>query len=655
MELEKLQQIERDASQILSDDPNLGPESLSALLALHHDERVLGEVLWSLRRLQPNLQTATAPIIALLGQARTGSYDVGDFQRLLNDLSQRAIAATSEVTWSHALESLVEKLGRETLLLDVGDLAPPIRRGLVFAMLRRGLLSTADVSDDDARTIARALIAGWQDTQVFARDWMATAPTPEVGRMFAAALAELPWSQPEPLNFAARYATAEETVRIALNIQDMELAARVLDMLDARRDEIFVLLNGQSIPLWDRAFGPDLKSWGIGAAGLIGPAGVVGLALAIGTYRLLGHLALPWFVLVAFVCALPVRVWVQRPARRRILATDIVAYRPAGAALLAAWYQRQRRLRKQKPDRAWDKRIAEGWDDDGEHWQHLLMGVEAEYVARPALPALSSGTEAVQDFEALEFGSIKEREEAAASLADRARRSQVPIPEILDQALCEPHTAERLIVRHLELSWLSRRRVSPLSFRQTWAQPPMWCASARCLFGVYNGYDELVRAFRIDESGELVDVNDDGFEIPGFHSIGLVHPDELTPAEANAWAEVFSDYQLISPFEQFRFESTSLPLNTISDVRGSLETIGWLGDEEGMSFRRPLYTLDMTIHIEIDPPCFEPADSRKIIALSFADGLQIEAPPALQLNRMTADLERLKAEWLHRLQRDIGL
>ncbi|MEZ4460235.1 MAG: DUF4132 domain-containing protein [bacterium] len=296
-----------------------------------------------------------------------------------------------------------------------------------------------------------------------------------------------------------------------------------------------------------------------------------------------------------------------------------------------------------------------GWNDDGEVWQHLIMGVEADYVQRTPkrLPVEDRN---VQDaFQALEFGTPKERGNAARFLEEHANKSASTIPALLDRELSLPGVPEALILRHLELSWLSRRRITPNEFRSTWAQPAMWCGSARCLLGVYNGYDELVRVFRIDEAGELVDVNDDTFDIPGFHTIGLVHPDELTRHESEAWSEVFSDYQLISPFEQFMFESTPLPLATVSDVRPLLEGMGWLGDDEGMTFRRPLYTLDLTIYLEVDPPCAEPSATRQIIALSFADGLHFQAPPALQLMRDSPERDVLASEWLHRLHRDVGV
>ncbi|MEZ4460236.1 MAG: hypothetical protein R3E66_11025 [bacterium] len=272
MNREELQHLERRASDILSDRSDIDPDTLSALADLHHDERVLGEVMWAVRGSTHDPRTAIAPIITWLGQTRTGSYTVGDFQRLLVDLGGRedhGHVGTHHLIWNHALESMVEKLGRETLLIDVKDLSPKIRQAFSFALVRRGFLSPADLSEEDAQAISAALVNSWSETSTFAREWMATAPTPEVGRMFAHTLATLPWSQPEPLAFAARFATPLETIQIALNMKDMALSEHVLDMLDARREDVFVALNGRTMSLWDRAFGPSFGSWGLGVAGII--------------------------------------------------------------------------------------------------------------------------------------------------------------------------------------------------------------------------------------------------------------------------------------------------------------------------------------------------------------------------------------------------
>jgi hypothetical protein len=56
-------------------------------------------------------------------------------------------------------------------------------------------------------------------------------------------------------------------------------------------------------------------------------------------------------------------------------------------------------------------------------------------------------------------------------------------------------------------------------------------------------------SFRFAEDGTLADVRDDALRLPERSAVRLPHP-LLLGEEAEAWAEVFADYELVQPFEQ---------------------------------------------------------------------------------------------------------
>ncbi|MEZ0112270.1 hypothetical protein ABH920_006289 [Catenulispora sp. EB89] len=71
----------------------------------------------------------------------------------------------------------------------------------------------------------------------------------------------------------------------------------------------------------------------------------------------------------------------------------------------------------------------------------------------------------------------------------------------------------------------------------------------RLVWGVYAEDGALLGSFRIAEDLSFADVDDAHYEVPEGAQIGIAHPVDLGPALAR-WSEVFSDYELLQPFEQ---------------------------------------------------------------------------------------------------------
>ncbi len=70
---------------------------------------------------------------------------------------------------------------------------------------------------------------------------------------------------------------------------------------------------------------------------------------------------------------------------------------------------------------------------------------------------------------------------------------------------------------------------------------------------VWGGYSldgNLVTTFRVTEDRNYANERDEICQIIGFDRIGIVHPAHLSPALLSTWAELMSDYEIVSPFPQ---------------------------------------------------------------------------------------------------------
>lgn len=127
--------------------------------------------------------------------------------------------------------------------------------------------------------------------------------------------------------------------------------------------------------------------------------------------------------------------------------------------------------------------------------------------------------------------------------------------------------------------------------------------------------------FRVTEDQTLADENDRTALIPPDSRVGIVHPAHLSAAQLSAWDGVFSDYEIIQPFDQLsrricrphpadldataitRYAGPKMPGIT---VYGILERSHWLRDTpaDGGGFcqhSKPFLAANVTAFI-----CYEP-------------------------------------------------
>ncbi|MES9544201.1 DUF4132 domain-containing protein [Actinomadura sp. NPDC000600] len=142
-------------------------------------------------------------------------------------------------------------------------------------------------------------------------------------------------------------------------------------------------------------------------------------------------------------------------------------------------------------------------------------------------------------------------------------------------------------IRRLEQAMVTRRRWTPAEFGEHLVRHPLvWHVARRLVWLAEDG--GRTTAFRIAEDRSLADADDDAFTLPESARVGIAHPLDLGGA-AEAWTEVFADYEITQPFPQLtrpvfalteqeggsgrlkRFEGLKLPFG---DVLG-LVKLGW--------------------------------------------------------------------------------
>ncbi|WP_028973682.1 WGR and DUF4132 domain-containing protein [Spirochaeta cellobiosiphila] len=121
--------------------------------------------------------------------------------------------------------------------------------------------------------------------------------------------------------------------------------------------------------------------------------------------------------------------------------------------------------------------------------------------------------------------------------------------------------------------------------------PLMRHISTRILWKAINTNDKTDQLFRITEELEITNEEDDVITLDSFNQIILIHPLEMTKEEKQSWGQIFSDYEIIPPFNQIgrqvylledsekellrieRYKDIKLPAPTL--VFG-LEKAGWI-------------------------------------------------------------------------------
>jgi hypothetical protein len=105
-------------------------------------------------------------------------------------------------------------------------------------------------------------------------------------------------------------------------------------------------------------------------------------------------------------------------------------------------------------------------------------------------------------------------------------------------------------IKRLQQAMLSRRRWEPEDFTSyVVGHPLLRHLVRRLVWGVYGADGVVLGSFRIAEDLSFADVDDAHYEVPEGGMIGVAHPVDLG-TELGRWSEVFSDYEILQPFDQ---------------------------------------------------------------------------------------------------------
>jgi hypothetical protein len=181
----------------------------------------------------------------------------------------------------------------------------------------------------------------------------------------------------------------------------------------------------------------------------------------------------------------------------------------------------------------------------------------------------------------------------------------------------------------------------------------------RVVWASYGVDGKLATLFRVAEDLSYADVGDNALELPQDARIGLPHRLELTDDDAQAFAQLFADYEILQPFEQlgraiYRLDEATLEGSTLPEwcdrkistgALLGLENRGWKRDVgDGGNIDSFIKTLDggQTISLALSGEWFvgERADPAAIHTITHCGlgGAQWRSLSPLQVSEIQRDL-----------------
>lgn len=178
--------------------------------------------------------------------------------------------------------------------------------------------------------------------------------------------------------------------------------------------------------------------------------------------------------------------------------------------------------------------------------------------------------------------------------------------------------ASQQILR-MELAMVEGRRWRAREFRALFVEHPLLRhLSRRLLWGHYED-GVLVQCLRVAEDLSYADAHDDLLTLPDEAMVGLVHPLQLSAADAAAFGQIYADYEILQPFPQLgrechrlspdeqaaweltRYRGKQVATGSVFGLehrlwrRGEPQDGGWIG-----WFTRRVSS-ELEVHLDLDP------------------------------------------------------
>ncbi len=147
-------------------------------------------------------------------------------------------------------------------------------------------------------------------------------------------------------------------------------------------------------------------------------------------------------------------------------------------------------------------------------------------------------------------------------------------------------------LRRMEDAMCGQRRWTMEEFENLLVRHPLLRHLVlRLAWGSYDADGKLATLFRVAEDLSYADVHDNALQLPPDARIGIVHRLELTDADAQAFAQLFADYEILQPFEQlgratYRLDGATLDGSTLPEWQDRKITTGALLGLENRGWQR---------------------------------------------------------------------
>ncbi len=170
---------------------------------------------------------------------------------------------------------------------------------------------------------------------------------------------------------------------------------------------------------------------------------------------------------------------------------------------------------------------------------------------------------------------------------------------------------DRVAETFMTESKAAQRRWLPARWRRVFQSDAFRGFAGRVVWGVYDGYGQLSRAFRVDESMELLDIDDETFTIPPHHTVGLVASTDISADQHQQWTERFVEYEIVgipAPDDVFHEQLKSWSESHVTLSQNAVQRIlndgWWVSDdsdvEESLTLMRPFVLAGCTVVIELE-------------------------------------------------------
>ncbi|MFF2556456.1 DUF4132 domain-containing protein [Nocardia sp. NPDC058058] len=212
-------------------------------------------------------------------------------------------------------------------------------------------------------------------------------------------------------------------------------------------------------------------------------------------------------------------------------------------------------------------------------------------------------------------------------------------------------------LRRFEAAMVDGRRWrAPAQRTMIIEHPVLGQLARRLVWAIFATDGTVTGSFRVDQDGTLADIDDERLELPADAHVGIAHPLHLGD-DLERWREVFTDYELLQPFEQlerpvYRFtpqEAASNELPRFVDRRvptGKLYGLRQRGWELGYSALSRRFGVNRQVIVSVSPGIqggysYE-AEEQVIVSVQCGGG-EFGELDALTASELLRQLERLAA------------